>query len=250
MTLPQTPNRQTPSSLTKGDEGWPVYGLQAGLEAVGYALFWDGDFGAATDAVVRDFQYDFKLGVDGVAGTKTQAKMVALIDRATHKRHDELPEGLLRGFADSEGGNNIGAVNWNIKGGVDCGVVQIRCYGPPFKIADMHTAYNPRVAMERVAVTFIGRAESYRTMDYASTRKLEFAQRCAALSWNWPAAAEQYAKNGRLSSPTKDATWAVIQGRRVKFPDGAPVMTYKDWAEFYAMGSKHGEGRVTRFVNW
>jgi Putative peptidoglycan binding domain len=250
MSLPSSPNRITPPQLEKGDKGWPVYGLQTGLDAVGYDLTADGDFGPATDKQVRAFQTKYKLGADGVAGGKTQAKLISLLDRKTHDRHPKLPTGLLRGFADAEGGNNVGAVNWSVTGGVDCGVVQVRCYGPPYKMSELRPAYNPAVSLERTAATFLGRVTSMRSMAYAKNRKLEYAQRCAALAWNWPYAAEQYAKYGKLPNPNKNAEWAVMGGRRVKFPDGAPVMTWKDWAEFYALGGKHGEGKVTRFVQW
>jgi hypothetical protein len=250
MSLPATPNRSIPSSLRKGDEGWPVYGLQAGLDAVGYNLAYDGDFGVLTDQAVRNFQTKQKLEPDGIAGQITQTRLITLIDAKTHDKHSKLPTGLLRGFSEAEGGNNVGAVNWQVSGGVDCGVVQIRVYGPPYKVEDMYAAFDPAVAMDRTAVTFQGRLQSYREMRYAKGQPIEFAQRCAALSWNWPYAAEEYAKIGKLPNPAKDATWAVVNGKRIKFPDGAPVMTWKDWAEFYAMGGRHGEGRVTRYCIW
>jgi hypothetical protein len=248
MSLPGSPNRTTPSSLRKGDDGWPVFALQGGLEANGYSLVADGDFGPKTDSAVRRFQEKQNLVVDGIAGPATQGRTIILIDARTHDKHKNLPTGILRGFAEAEGGNNLGAVNWQIAGGVDCGIVQVRCYGPPYQASAMRVAYDPATAMEKVATTFIGRVASFRTMPYAKKQAMEFAQRCAALAWNWPYAAEQYAKNGKLPSPNKDASWAVAGGKRIRFPDGAPVMTWKDWAEFYALGGKHGEGRVTRFA--
>jgi peptidoglycan hydrolase-like protein with peptidoglycan-binding domain len=250
MTLPPTPNKKIPSALRQGDEGWPVFGLQTGLDSLGYNLAADGDFGPKTESATKKFQKDNKLTADGIAGSATMGRMVALIDAKTHDKHSKLPSGLLRGFSETEGGNNLGAVNWSVSGGVDCGVVQIRCYGPPYAVDALYTAYNPAVAMDKTAVIFQGRLASYRQMRFAKSQPLEFAQRCAALSWNWPYGADQYAKIGKLPNPYKDATWAVIDGKRVRFPDGSPVMTYKDWAEFYAMGGKHGEGRVTRYVRW
>ena len=252
MSLPAAPNKTIPSSTKQGDDGWPVYALQTGLNAVSFSSGGaDGAFGPMTDKAVRSFQDKYNLVVDGIAGSATQRRISILIDAETHSNHDSLPVGLLRGFAESEGGNNLGAVNWSVGGGVDCGVVQIRCYGPPFEQSAMKNAYDPAKAMEKVAVTFLGRTASMRTMAYAKQRSLEFAMRCAALAWNWPYAAEQYAKFGSLgSSAGNNATWAVIGGNRVKFSDGAPVMTWQDWCQFYALGGKHGEGRVTRFVEW
>ena len=168
--------------------------------------------------------------------------------RGLHGRHPQLPSGVLRGFALSESGNSLGATNWNVPGGVDCGVVQIRCAGPPFFEGTMRIAYDPTIAMDQVAVAFLGRTHRFSQFSYASQRPKEWAMRCAALAWNWPWAAEQFATKGKLPNPSLDATWAVVGGQRIKFPDGAPVMTYDDWARFYALGGKHGEGRVTRFV--
>lgn len=254
MSLPTSPNKTTPTVLEKGDQGWPVYGLQTGLDNIGHSLAFDGDFGPATHDAVIAFQKNNFLTPDGIAGQNTQARLISLIDTKTHNRHDKLPDGLLRGFANAESGNKVGAVNWDIGGGVDCGVVQLRCYGPPYVMDVLRSAYNPAVSLERIAVTFQGRLVSLRAMPYAKSHKLEYAQRYAALSWNWPYAAEQYAMRGKLPNPDRDATWAVYieKGvkKRVKFPDGEPVMTYKDWAEFYALGGEHGEGSVTRFVRW
>jgi len=224
------------------------------LAAQGYVVSPDGAFGPQTDGAVRDFQKDNFLTADGIAGQKTQMRLIQLIDVRTHTKHDELPVGLLRGFSETEGGNNVGAVNWNVSGGVDCGVMQVRVYGPPYDAHDMRGAYDPDVAMERIASGFVKQAELFRGMAYARTQRFEFAQRCAGLAWNWPYAAEQYAKNGGLPLPNRDATWAVYVEngvkKRVKFPDGAPVQTWKDWAQFYAMGGMHGEGRVMRYVKW
>lgn len=246
MSLPSEPNKTTPPQLVKGDEGWPVYGLQTGLDALGYSLAFDGDFGPATDDAVRKFQKDNYLGSDGVAGHNTQARIISLLDVKTHLRHPKLPAGLLRGFAETESGNNLGAVNWSVSGGVDCGIVQVRCYGPPYVMDELRSAYNPYVSFERIAVTFQGRVMSLRGMPYASKQSLHFAQRCAALAWNWPYAAEQYAMHGRLPNPTKQAEWA----KGIKFPDGIAVKTWRDWAQFYALGGPHGEGKVTRYVKW
>lgn len=247
MSLPTEPNRSIPSALRNGDSGWPVFGLQRGLTVIGYRLEPDGAFGAKTESSVATFQSDQKLVADGVAGAKTQGRMVAMLDAATHAAHRRLPVGLLRGFSESEGGNNLGAVNWNVSGGVDCGVVQVRCYGPPFDQQAMKGAYDPAAAMNRVAVSFISQEEAFALLSAAARRGVHFTQRCAALNWNWPWAARQYATAGSLgASAGKPATWAA----GIRFPDGAPIKTYAEWAEFYAMGGIHGEGRVTRYVAW
>jgi len=102
--------------------------------------------------------------------------------------------------------------------------------------------------MQMVAEEFIKRAKAFSLRDFAKHEPEEWAMRCAALAWNWPWAAEQYAAKGKLPNPFLEATWAVINGQRIRFPDGTPVINYDDWARFYALGGPHGEGRVTRFV--
>jgi hypothetical protein len=249
MSLPTSPNRTTPQSLRQGDQGWPVFALQCGLDELGYDCDADGIFGPATYRMVQAFQRKIQtLTIDGIAGSATQTQIVRLIDISVHEKHPQLPYGLLRGFALSESGNSLGATNWNVSGGVDCGVVQIRCAGPPFYEGSMRIAYDPTIAMDQVAVAFLGRTSRFSQLVYARQLPIEWAMRCAALAWNWPWAAEQFASRGKLPNPSLDATWAVVGGHRVKFPDGAPVMTYDDWARFYALGGEHGEGRVTRFV--
>ena len=246
MTLPSSPNIATLPLLTRGDQGWPVYGLQTGLDYVGFDLTFDGVFGSDTYNAVQKFQRGNYLTDDGVAGVLTQARLISLLDTRTHNRHDKLPVGLLRGIAETESGNNLSAVNWKIPGGVDCGVVQVRCFGKPYDMSELRSAYNPAVSLERAAVTFQGRVISFRSLPYAKKHSLEFAQRCAALAWNWPYAAEQYAMRGGLPNPNKEAEWAA----GIKFLDGTAVKTWKDWCEFYALGGKHGEGKVTRYVQW
>lgn len=246
MSLPTSPNRTTPGSLRQGDQGWPVFALQCGLDELGHECVPDGVFGPATYRMVQAFQRRVQsLTIDGIAGPATQTQITRLIDVNIHKRHFSLPTGLIRGFALTESGNSLGATNWNVSGGVDCGVVQIRCSGPPFSQAAMRVAYDPTIAMDRVAVAFLDQTSRFSQL---SARSLEWAMRCAALAWNWPWAAEQFALRGKLPNPSLDATWAVVGGQRIKFPDGTPVMTYDDWARFYALGGEHGEGRVTRFV--
>lgn len=241
MTLPSEPNRSTPVSLRRGDTGWPVYALQRGL-----SIEADGIFGPATETAVFEYQRLVKLGADGIAGPMTQATIARSVDSATHAAHPSLPAGLLRGFAEVEGGNNLGAVNWSVAGGVDCGIVQIRVYGPPYDLGAMRSAYTPAAAMERVAADFLARADQYRALAYASTHSWEFTKRCAALAWNWPFAAEAYARNGRLPDPDRVATWIPLG---LRFSDGTLVRTWRDWAQFYALGGPHGEGRVTAYVS-
>lgn len=75
----------TERMLRKGDEGDDVAALQDMLLDLGYDLGRtgankdgvDGDFGAKTDAAVRDFQKKNGLSVDGIVGPKTYAALRA-----------------------------------------------------------------------------------------------------------------------------------------------------------------------------
>jgi peptidoglycan hydrolase-like protein with peptidoglycan-binding domain len=66
-------------TIAKGATGQAVKDLQAKLKAdyplYAKALVVDGDFGAKTDAAVREFQRRAGLVVDGIVGPKTWAKL-------------------------------------------------------------------------------------------------------------------------------------------------------------------------------
>lgn len=61
--------------LRRGDSGEDVEALQTGLRNAGYNIKVDGDFGPATERVVRAFQKANGLVVDGIAGEKTYSKL-------------------------------------------------------------------------------------------------------------------------------------------------------------------------------
>ncbi|MGN0779815.1 MAG: peptidoglycan-binding protein [Aristaeellaceae bacterium] len=66
----------TPSSLKRGMSGQLVRDLQKRLKELGYYTgSVDGDFGAATEAAVQEFQQANGLTVDGKAGTNTLNKL-------------------------------------------------------------------------------------------------------------------------------------------------------------------------------
>ncbi|MGN0747591.1 MAG: peptidoglycan-binding protein [Aristaeellaceae bacterium] len=72
---PATPT-PTPASLKKGMSGTLVKNLQQRLKDLGYYTgSVDGDFGAATEAAVEEFQKANGLTVDGKAGTNTLKKL-------------------------------------------------------------------------------------------------------------------------------------------------------------------------------
>lgn len=238
--LPAEPHRATPYALRVGSSGWAVYGLQAGLRRVGLTLELDGDFGPATETAVETFQRRHLLGPDGIAGMVTQRELATEVV-GRRLRVPGIPDGLGLSLVDGEGGYLFGAVNWSVAGGVDCGLVQRRVTGPPFALAALREAFEPFTST-RLSLAIVQR----RAQEFAARPAVQTAERAwrlALLAHNWPFAAEELA-SGR-SLPDRTAHW-IPAG--VRFPDGTPVVTWRDWCEFYALGGRHGEARMARFV--
>ena len=243
--LPAAPPSRSAYSIRRGDAGWAVYALQAALNEVAAAgLAEDGEFGPATDKALRAFQRAHDLARDGVAGPATQGKLVTLACALMDRASVSVPRGLLRGFALGEGANLLAAVNAAVPGGVDCGPMQLRCYGPPYRQGALWQAFSPLMALRKASGDFISRRNSFLKRAWVAGSH-ERAGRVAVLGHNWPSGADYYADHGHAPSPDAPAPW-VPAG--VRFPDGTPVTTRQDWAEFYAVGGKHGEGRITQFV--
>lgn len=252
MSLPSAPPKYTSwaqlvSPIVEGETGWRPYALQRALTSLGFYAIADGDFGPDTALAVRAYQKTNGLVVDIIVGAKTQGRMLAQLGTRTHARLPGVPDGLMRGFAAGEGANVLAATNWTIAGGVDCGSMQFRIFGPPYDMALLRRRFDASLSMldagegflERAAVAFNGswvRLQSHRT---------ELSKRIAVLAHNWPAGAEAYARTGSCSRPSELATW-VAPG--TKFPDGVAVRTRLDWCQFYAMSGPHGEGAITQYV--
>lgn len=255
--LPSSPPAKTVVTTDSTVTGWAVYAVQAALNSLRVAFpsrgaSWpsldeDGAFGPQTTEAVKRFQTWAALDPDGRVGPKTQMTICKLLDERVHALRSQVPQGLIRGLAEGEGGNYIAAVNHNVPGGVDCGVMQYRCYGPPFEAAPMRMAFDPLAAMLAAADAFAQRTDSFMSQAGVKGRndRAEFAKRLAVLAHNWPAGAADIAKDGVLTRPSDLATWV---GAGTRFPDGHMVTTRLDWVQFYALGGPHGEGRMTRYV--
>lgn len=71
-----------PGTTRRGSKGAAVRAAQARLAARGWSLAVDGDFGKGTEAVVRAFQAEKHLAVDGIVGRNTwQALWTAPVTR-------------------------------------------------------------------------------------------------------------------------------------------------------------------------
>lgn len=255
MTLPSSPPKfiswaALVAAIERGEQGWRVFALQSALNARGASLATDGFFGEATLTEVLRFQRGEALVADGIAGQATQGRLIQRLGTKVHVERPEVPDGLMRGLAEGEGANVLAATNWSVPGGVDCGTMQYRVYGPPYAVitaaqgVPMQLAFDPLLSMRRAAREFADRWFTLGRLAWAS-RSVERAKRCAVLAHNWPAGADYYARYGHAPDPSAKATW-VPAG--TLFPDGAPVVTRQGWCEFYAMGGPHGEGRITKYV--
>lgn len=265
MTLPAAPPRYASwsdmvSSIKYGEAGWRVYALQKAINSVRYDEIdhgdpspWarvepDGDFGADTLTAVKACQTYLGTTVDGAAGPTTQRLLLKALTGRTHDLLPGLPDGLMRGFCESEGANMLAATNWSVPGGVDCGAVQIRAYGPPYDMKVLLNVFDPMESLMQAANDFLGRAAFFYNAPWIATRgarRTELAMRTAVMAHNWPAGADAIGRYGICAAPNSLAGW-VAPG--TKFSDGAPVQTRWEWCQFYAMGGVHGEGSITKYV--
>lgn len=268
-----TPPRETPYSLERGQRGVKVWSLQRGLnDAAAYGLAEDGNFGPLTEQGVIAWQTTSGLVKDGVAGPRTQRALAA---RLLHRREAAtpgLPVGLADGFAESEGGWLLAAVNWGVAGGVDCGVFQRRVAdsrglsreeydrtwptGAKFDSEAVERAFDTDYQASLLLRSlrdrhdaFAGRAGTLASGSMAADEK---AWRLAALNHNYPEGADRLSRTpvSELSGYwTAPAAWVESIGAR--FPDGVSVRTPLEWCHHYAgvLNGAHGtRGSVTRYV--
>jgi hypothetical protein len=228
MTLPANPPRYDSwagivASIKFGERGWRAYALQTGLQEDGNGITADGIFGKQTQAAVIAFQRRHTLTADGIAGPATQAMILKSASRLVHTRVPRLPDGVLAGLANAEGANVLAATNWTQPGGVDCGPVQHRVYGPPYSMDALRLAFDPVEAFSYAATTLLNRTDSYQ----AHRASLSFAEalRLAVLAHNAPFMAEQIVKYGHLLTPDEIARWTTT-------PNGGHY-TFAQWAKVY-----------------
>ena len=245
MQIPTT----TPYSIRKGDREAAAYAVQRALNASGQSLVEDAIFGEQTERAVIAWQRKSGLTPDGIFGPASSAKMAT---RLTAKVDTGLPTGLLRGFTELESANLIAAVNWSVSGGVDCGYTQRRVLDGSTE-ATVRRAFNSPYQLGLLAKQLRERRSVYygkkgvtapTVLSFIATRE-ERAWRLAALHHNWPYAASRLAEGYALSD--RRADW-VPSGTR--FADGSAVVTYMDWARFYALGwaEKRHPGAVCKYV--
>ncbi len=65
--------------VKKGAKGNITYLIQVALYILGYAVLPDGIYGMKTENVIKNFQKNYRLNIDGVAGKKTQTELFSSI---------------------------------------------------------------------------------------------------------------------------------------------------------------------------
>jgi hypothetical protein len=223
MALPTSPPRYASwtamtRAIERGATGWPVFSIQ---RAVGVAV--DGVFGALTEAAVKKWQAYHKLTADGKVGEKTQAAMLKVASAEVDTHYSKIPDGLLDGFARVEGADLLAATNWSVPGGVDCGAVQRRVYGPPYDFEALKAAFDCHEAFTYAARVFTGRVVNYAARNGALSPRA--VVEAAVLAHNWPAGADQIVRYGHILSPDEPALWT-------QKPDGTHY-TRGEWAKEY-----------------
>ena len=73
-------------TLGPGSTGEAVIRLQQMLQLLGYDLATDGQYGQSTSSAVRQFQADYGLRVDGIAGADTQLLLSQMVRPPGSKR--------------------------------------------------------------------------------------------------------------------------------------------------------------------
>jgi len=71
--------------LRRGSKGKAVANLQSCLRAAGYRIGEDGDFGAATERAVLQFQTAKRKAVDGIVGPETWAALLGDVTPISHR---------------------------------------------------------------------------------------------------------------------------------------------------------------------
>ncbi|WP_371357281.1 peptidoglycan-binding protein [Hydrocoleum sp. CS-953] len=65
--------------MGRGSRGDDVKRLQIILNEMGYSLVGDGIFGSNTEAVVKEFQKNSRLEVDGIVGSLTWYALMSIM---------------------------------------------------------------------------------------------------------------------------------------------------------------------------
>jgi hypothetical protein len=195
----------------RGMVGTDIAALQLNLGA-----HVDGDFGRATEDVVKQYQADESLLSDGIAGGKTMQRLCVQRSFQAYETH-KLPKGLLKSFMSSESSFIIGSVSKHPNDqGWDVGPYQLSSglANPPSQV-QFKDAYEISVAADITGAKarvlhdgFPNPVQSRYLTDLAADDKNLFKWQMVALNHNWPYAAHWIPRRGHIyDDPSRDDQW-------------------------------------------
>ena len=117
-------------TLRNGSSGNDVLDLQNKLRNLGYTIDTDSVYGNQTSDAVREFQQDYGLDVDGIAGTQTLSKLNELSGTTggtTTTNYDNLsPVDKAKKLLEEHIGTQPGGFNWKNQADLDAAIEQYR----------------------------------------------------------------------------------------------------------------------------
>jgi hypothetical protein len=224
-------------AFKKGMQGWEVAALQIALNSHSSRdVAVDGVFGPLLEALVVQEQKNHHLIVDGVLGVATQRAILTVEAHAAEKAHS-LPVGLLVGLTEGESGYVIPAASSKYPNGTrDVGPLQRNV--PVTDQLAIKSAYDLDHTYNSTAQELSTKTLSFVGMPGAKTTRR--AIELAVLNHNWPAAAQQLARD-TAGSWTYSVTESGVK-KRYRFDEPAPwikaigakgIETGEQWCDFY-----------------
>lgn len=239
-------------TLKEGDNGIVVFAVQRACNKLGIVCAEDMAFGPATSKAVQTLQRRLGVTSDGICGPGTQAALATYLANVQEAEHN-LPKNLLASVIAYESGGYLGAVNWSVEGGVDCGITQRRVYDEDYgDTAVIKRAFDAAYQVNLSGGSFAELQQIFLSRPGCGGSK-ELSWRLGVLNHNYPTLADRISRvgiSGLTSYYLTAQSWVTDNG--LKFPDGAPIRTPLEWGQRYALGnSAHREpGQAVKGVNW
>lgn len=232
--------------LKRGMSGTDVGALQINLQHGIPGLNVDGDFGKQTETAVQLWQEAHVLTADGVVGPKTWQSLVVELSTPA-ARANRLPTGMAKSISFAESGFVIGASGPHLSDiGWDVGPYMISSQTAAPSQDFIRDAFDVIKASEK-ACQWLREAHervpepvpSQYLRDLAKDDEALFAWQLAVLSHNWPYAAQNIPRIGRIFNEVgrddRPAEW-------IEQASSGNLHTPREWAVNYVRKS-------TLFVN-
>ena len=242
--------RSLDATLREGDRGIVVWSVQRTCNRHAIPCAEDMVWGPQTTDAAKLLQVKLGVTPDGIFGPASQSALARRLCSKEETEH-ELPQQLLFSKVSYESGGYLGAVNWSVAGGVDCGITQRRVYDEQYDDdAAVKRAFDP-VYQLNLSGASVSELYGIFLARPGIRGNRQMAYRVAVLNHNYPSLADRISWNGiagLTSYYTTPQTWVTSFGLR--FPDGAAIRTPLEWGQRYALGnSAHREpGQAVKLV--